>query len=107
MRGSVAKFSLVTMSSISDQPAIYKNLGSDKTLQQIPLTCWDDQDIDATSELRERIREALDRTYGTSREPASGAPGGCFARRLSVKDYATVLRGGRADNRTVVSNRKA
>jgi hypothetical protein len=24
-----------------------------------------------------------------------------------VKDYATVLRGGRADNRTVVSNRKA
>jgi hypothetical protein len=71
------------------------------------LTDWDARHIDATSELRERVREALDRTYGTSREPASGAPGGCFARRLSVKDYATVLRGGRADNRTVVSNRKA
>jgi hypothetical protein len=27
------------MSSISDQPAIYKNLGSDKTLQQIRGGC--------------------------------------------------------------------
>jgi hypothetical protein len=28
------------------------------------LTCWDDQDIDATPELRERVREALNRAYG-------------------------------------------
>jgi hypothetical protein len=28
------------------------------------LTCWDDQDIDATPELRERVREPLNRAYG-------------------------------------------
>ena len=59
------------------------------------LTDWDAQNISATPELREQVREALDRAYGDFfARPAAGAPGGCFARRLSVKDCATVLRGG-------------
>jgi hypothetical protein len=70
------------------------------------LTDWDAHDIDATPELRERVREALNRANGDFFAKASGAPGGCFARRLSVKDCATVLRGGRAGNRTVESCRK-
>ena len=47
------------------------------------LTDWDAQNIRATPELREQVREALNRAYGDFfAHPAAGVPGGRSARRV-------------------------
>ena len=47
------------------------------------LTDWEAQNIRATPELREQVREALDRAYGDFfAHPAAGVPGGRSARRV-------------------------
>jgi phage-related minor tail protein len=47
------------------------------------LTDWDAQNIRATPELREPVREALNRAYGDFfAHPAAGVPGGRSARRV-------------------------